>query len=953
MLKKLLGVILAAAMVLSLFPATAFATGEVAENKDIMIVYDSCRSTTAMASEPTPEDTTDYYNNVVFNKYHGINPYKPLINTFTDWTTTNGFWKYAGHTTAQVPNINYGQWSVSESDIGKLIAFSFHVPVAGKYNVMASGQRQNSTKQSQSLAFQVFPAGTTMSEIEAKMADVKLNSTGTGAEGNPLGCWLHNNSDNASGEYNFETAGEYIIAFKNVDKYDENANNDKINSFLINHFTLSAKDSTGTETKSVPMGYTKLNATSIGINETATATVSDLYGSGDWAKQTYTAEQITYKSSNPAVATVAADGTVTGKSEGTAEIAAVIDGATLVSAPVTVTAPNIKIVYDIYKNTSGTIETANTDYYTNISSAFGGMNSTTKKTLRLFADYTASNGFWGYAGDTISTGGYTETFYGTWSAKFANIGELFAIKFHVPVAGRYDFELMAWQGHPTATKNYGSDFAYRIFPKGTSIEDINAAMADVAYNEAGTEVGGEYLGFQKGYVANRTAEVHEDIEFETAGEYILVAKSLKAGLNNDRTAEQNVIRIVYFALTQSDNTGILPMGYTKLSSNKIAVDSTTQATISDKLYNANDWMEYDASNRTITYASSNSDVAIVSANGTVTAKAVGTAEITAIVDGAQLAPATITVEDKKISLAVANSVDSDITVEAYKAGSVTIEAPTKSGYTFSHWVRGTADNGVWVSLDANYTFNLVSPTYLTAIYVADDAKIVEFFNGNGELLAQKTVKDDGTVETPVDPSMVGFTFLKWILGKNGNEAIPFVNENIAKSLRVVADYAVESTKYTVGDDTDLVYDAEVVKNADSEDTVWYRGGKPVGYGKTYTYNVWSDTTITSEPLTGEKTPLVYLDTAVKTVGDERAYMIEFDGAGKEIVEVGILFSNSGTPEVGSCQHKATSQTKGGDDGHGQFTAKPANSTQTVARGYLIYNENGEYKTVYSEVLSLS
>ncbi|MBQ7055264.1 MAG: InlB B-repeat-containing protein, partial [Oscillospiraceae bacterium] len=297
----------------------------------------------------------------------------------------------------------------------------------------------------------------------------------------------------------------------------------------------------------------------------------------------------------------------------------------------------------------------------------------------------------------------------------------------------------------------------------------------------------------------------------------------------------------------------------------------------------------------------------------------------------------------------------DIEVDAYEAGSVTVNAPEKTGYTFSHWVRGTAANGVWVSSDASYKFDLVSPTYLTAIYVEENAKIVEFFNGNGELLAQETVNAEGKVALPKDPSMVGFKFLGWITGKTGDAATPFVNINITNSLRVIADYEVESTTYTVGDESGLKYDAEVTKTADSEDTVWKRNGEPVGYGKTYTYNVWSDTPtpITSEAFTGEKTPLVYLDRTVKAVGIENACMIEFDGAGKEIVEVGILFSSSGTPEVGSCMYKATSKTNGGDDGHGQLTAKPANNTQTVARGYIIYIDNGEYKTEYSDVLSLN
>ncbi len=351
----------------------------------------------------------------------------------------------------------------------------------------------------------------------------------------------------------------------------------------------------------------------------------------------------------------------------------------------------------------------------------------------------------------------------------------------------------------------------------------------------------------------------------------------------------------------------------------------------------------------VTYTSSDRNVVQVSGNK-ITAVGEGTATITATAANGATDTVEIKVEAKKISLAYTTSVDEEnIVVEAHKAGSVTVNAPEKTGYTFSHWVRGTAASGVWVSADASYTFDLVSPTYLTAIYVDEDAKIVEFFNGNSELLAQETVKADGTVETPVNPTMVGFKFLRWITAKD----IEFVNSGITAPLtRVVAEFEDDTATYNVADQTDVKYDTAITKTSDNE-VAWKRGDVVVGYGTSYTYNVWADVeSITSEAIS-EKKPLVYIDPTIKTVGTEKACMIEFDGAGKEIVEVGILFSNSGTPEVGSCQYKATSKTNGGDDGHGQFTAKPANNTQTVARGYLIYNENGEYKTEYSEVLSLN
>lgn len=382
----------------------------------------------------------------------------------------------------------------------------------------------------------------------------------------------------------------------------------------------------------------------------------------------------------------------------------------------------------------------------------------------------------------------------------------------------------------------------------------------------------------------------------------------------------------------------------KVSTSSASLDIGKTATLTSVVMDKED----NIVDSVVTYESLNTKIATVEGS-VVTAVSAGTAAIKATAANGATDTIYIKVHEKTVSLALATNLDETPTVSSKKPGTLTVSAPDKSGegYTFSHWVRGTATKGVWVSSDPSYIFNLVSNTYLTAIYVKNDANIVEFFNGNGELLAQKEVVE-GKVEEPTDPKMVGFTFIDWILGRNGDTAIPFVNENITNSLRVVADYEVESTTYTVGDKTDLIYDAEVIKTADSEDTVWKRDGKPVGYGKTYTYNVWSNTTITSEAFTGEKTPLVYLDTNTKTVGDETAYMIEFDGADKEIVEVGILFSSAGTPEVGSCMYKATSKTNGGDDNHGQFTAKPANSAQTKVRGYLIYKDGTEYKVEYSD-----
>ena len=64
-----------------------------------------------------------------------------------------------------------------------------------------------------------------------------------------------------------------------------------------------------------------------------------------------------------------------------------------------------------------------------------------------------------------------------------------------------------------------------------------------------------------------------------------------------------------------------------------------------------------------------------------------------------------------------------------RGDSVTVTAADFDGYTFRYWVRGSADNGTWMSADKSYTFSLMTNTCLTAVYSeATTDKVVEFFN---------------------------------------------------------------------------------------------------------------------------------------------------------------------------------------------------------------------------------
>ncbi|MBQ2742638.1 MAG: InlB B-repeat-containing protein, partial [Oscillospiraceae bacterium] len=257
--------------------------------------------------------------------------------------------------------------------------------------------------------------------------------------------------------------------------------------------------------------------------------------------------------------------------------------------------------------------------------------------------------------------------------------------------------------------------------------------------------------------------------------------------NLNLTAGEHTIRVtvggsnVYasianFSLVSGMGKGTVDMGgYIKVGKTALLPGEETSASVSAYLSDGSVDTEAEVS----VLASSDTSVITVTGN-TVKAVGVGEADIEATVDGKKVTR-SITVADAvapvQVSYAQANNIDDEIAIESVARGkSVTITAPEKEGYTFRHWVRGTEENGDWVSSDASYTFNLVTNTYLTAIYTknaTEDEKVVEFWNGNGEYIAQKTVVD-GKVELPSEPKITGFGFNGWITAKD----TAFVNENI-------------------------------------------------------------------------------------------------------------------------------------------------------------------------------
>lgn len=304
----------------------------------------------------------------------------------------------------------------------------------------------------------------------------------------------------------------------------------------------------------------------------------------------------------------------------------------------------------------------------------------------------------------------------------------------------------------------------------------------------------------------------------------------------------------------------------------------------------------------------------------------------------------------------------DVTTLDYVGASYTLGAPDEEGYTFLGWKRGVAEKNGESYIETNGTskftdykqndiIKVYTNTFLTAVYeknepAATENPIIKFWNQDKSFLGA-IAKDDITTLPVV--SLIGHSFKGWFTSPGK----ALVLDDVTVDTNAVASY--EENSYL---DADNAYDKVRVNGEDVSEskygeavvcednngivTHWLRDGKIVSYDKKYTHYIWDGTNIYSSYAEIEKKPIVLLEST--TI--DGAYMIEYDGAGKEIVEVGILFGEAGsTPIVGSAFDKYVSQRNGN---HGQLAAKPINESYTIARGYMIYKDGNSTYVIYSE-----
>ncbi|MBQ7120332.1 MAG: hypothetical protein IJO09_08970, partial [Oscillospiraceae bacterium] len=291
----------------------------------------------------------------------------------------------------------------------------------------------------------------------------------------------------------------------------------------------------------------------------------------------------------------------------------------------------------------------------------------------------------------------------------------------------------------------------------------------------------------------------------------------------------------------------------------------------------------------------------------------------------------------------ADKVTASVVADAEAGTKITAEATAAEGYKFAYW-KDSAGNVV--SESATYSFNAYTNTSIIAVFdnVSEEntAIGVEFFDGNRDYLGfVETVKGatfDSITNAPT-ANLTGYEFKGWSIEDN---AI------INGVLRAVALYEeegnpVSGVKVNGSAKTDTKYDDAITETV-SGAKAWHRDEKLVGYGESYTYYVWGETEITSSDVeVEEKLPIAVLNAS------NDSYMLEYDSAGYEIVDAGILFGDDTHNTVNACYYKAKVKNI---KAHGQFTAKKSVDTefpQTSVRGYVMFKDtDGAIRVIYSK-----
>ncbi len=891
--------------------------------------------------------SSDYYTEVItangFNsglKYlfesAGTTPY-------IDYTMTNGLWytysKYDryGNSYARSSGFTFDTYAESTA----YYALAFNVPKTGYYDLTVKATNNCPGVGSRCrFTYSLFDSGVTDATIKETVSKISWNdSTGlSGTKGTDyLGVLCNIES---AADYSLEstanvylTAGEHVIVFHPATTTGSN-----YLSYEIDYFKLSQ----GNGALNAPFGgKTGIDKTDLTAGGTAQAFVEGkLYGSLDW--NSYVATETTFRSSDDAVATVDASGNVTAKGMGTADIYAVVDGYELAPVTVNVTAlPGPTIMYGVKPDNTF----VSSDYYNEVLN--GKLVGTSLQNLfdlgTPLVGYERTNGLWrAYSQYYKYDASYIDQTYG-WLVfqPHSSDGDdgYYALAFNVPEDGLYDLTVKLADECPGATDR--CYVSYMVLDGGVTADEINSAVADPS-KRLGTLCS----------VNNEDKKLTETVSVNlTAGEHVIVFNA------HNGTGTNDCFVLSYFKLSKDSGALNAPFG------GKIAIDETNltaggaaKVSFDGKLYGSLDWNSYVATETT--FRSSNDAVATVDASGNVTAKGAGTADIYAVVDGYKLASVTVNVPVTKFlgigipSGCIINAKGNNEIEDIAVGTEITLIKPDHEN--FKYFRIGGIKNGKAIR-DNTYTFTLVSPTCVTAVYDNEDDVKLELWGPNNTIIDVLTPPSGETSFTAdlsgYTPRFAGYTFNGWKFADGSS----YNGGTVDNVKRVVADFTADADQsvsgITVnGNETAATNNTAVTVPGTSSAAIFRRDGTIVYRGESYSHYPWTATSITVDNSGSEETisPKVLL-TRHASRGTE--FMLEYNTFGTAFVEAGIVFGATADVELGAYYQKASTAKT---DAHGQMTARSSgDATTAYARGYLVYNDGKNIKVVYTDAQQIA
>ncbi|MBE6913157.1 MAG: hypothetical protein E7473_11600, partial [Ruminococcaceae bacterium] len=870
---QILSIALALCMAIALLPATALAADET--EAGYTLVYDFIDN--YAEGVPYTEGETTFFNGGSKN----------FVDTYEK---SNGFWIFHEIETSFSINHCYSTSNVRNNGFrayfsaGKTwFSIKVKVPVAGTYNVILG--YDSDTSFDTECQLYILDGTATKDDI------VNSITNGTNLIGS-VNCTngKQNGQQKTTVGSKALSAGEYVVVFRAA-----NAKNIRVHDLRFVSGDGSLKTPMLAE-----MNVSKNEIEGNGI-DTAIVSVSKLHMSDATLGTSDDIAAITFASSDEEIATVSGT-TVTGISAGDVKIYAKAGDRVIGEADITVKGKAPVVINFANGAITGT-NGSSSDTWTVTDNAFSIVPEKTKS-----GDGTMLSGYVtisGYALAKIHTG------WLEWPANsVANTS--FTIKKNFKYPGYYSVKLLG--------SVWNANSQYALYINGEYAGDYNF------YNSASS---GQKLGSENTLNTIYVPAGDVEISFRTRHRYYSGGYSLFSPITLTLTpAEEPAISAVETSIPSvlevdasaeltakvkmTDGTyrqfGYTDAGVVPEDNNIVKVESSAPQIVSVSDVVCVKPSIYQNYTQTIDPTTTTYKLtALNPGDATIT--------VTAIVDGkTTTSKTTINVPDNAPGEAVsdtvkvyigattggsvtADKVSANTVADAEAGTKITAEATANEGYKFAYW-KDSAGNVV--SDSEEYTFNAYTNTSIVAVF--DNASEenetigVEFFDGNRDFLG--FVSADAGTEfkniTAPPANLTGYEFTGWSIEDN---AI------INGILRAVALYkeegnAVSGVKVNGSAKTDTKYDDAITETVEGA-KAWYRDEKLVGYGDTYTYYVWGATSITSSDVeVTEKLPIAVLNTS----GD--AYMLEYDSAGYEIVDAGILFGDDTHNTVNACYYKA-------------------------------------------------